>query len=27
MEYGWIEDMQYSPYNGLVNFTLRPKIV
>lgn len=26
MEYGWIEDMQYSPYNGLVNFTLRPKI-
>lgn len=26
IEYGWIEDMQYSPYNGLVNFTLRPKI-
>lgn len=26
MEYGWIEDMQYSPYKGLVNFALRPKI-
>jgi hypothetical protein len=26
MEYGWIEDMQYSPYHGSVTFSLRPKI-
>lgn len=26
MEYGWIEDLQYSPYKGTANFTLRPKI-
>jgi hypothetical protein len=26
MEYGWIEDMLYSPYNGMAKFTLRPKI-
>lgn len=26
IEYGWIEDMRYSPYNGMVSFTLRPKI-
>ncbi len=25
-EYGWIEDMKYSPYTGMVSFTLRPKI-
>lgn len=26
VKYGWIEDMQYSPYQGIVNFVLRPKI-
>jgi len=26
MQQGWIEDMQYSPYEGMVNFVLRPKI-
>lgn len=26
LKYGWIEDMQYSPYEGKVNFVLRPKI-
>jgi hypothetical protein len=25
-QFGWIEDFQYSPYNGTVDFTLRPKI-
>jgi len=26
VEYGWIEDLQYSPYEGMAEFTLRTKI-